>query len=103
MYTSTLIVYISAISDMNECSQSPAKCGEGQTCENYPGTYRCRCNNPGTYLVNGSCEGAKNFLRLLFELFDYMLVSMLPCSSDRHLRCRLRPVILPPQMANYLE
>ncbi|CAB3990733.1 3-oxoacyl-[acyl-carrier- ] synthase, mitochondrial, partial [Paramuricea clavata] len=42
--------------DINECSQSVAKCGEGQMCENYPGTYRCYCNSPGTYLVGGNCE-----------------------------------------------
>jgi hypothetical protein len=46
--------------DINECSQSVTKCGEGQRCENYPGTYRCYCNSPGTYLVGGNCEGRQD-------------------------------------------
>ena len=43
--------------DINECSQTPEKCGNGKSCKNYPGTYRCYCDSPGTFLVDGNCTG----------------------------------------------
>ena len=52
-------VCLSVLADIDECSQSPPKCGNDQACENYPGTYRCYCNSPGTNLENGMCEGKK--------------------------------------------
>ena len=46
-----------SVLDIDECSESPSKCGDDQRCENYPGTYRCFCDSPGTTLKNGTCEG----------------------------------------------
>ena len=64
--------------DINECSQSPAKCGNGQRCENYPGTYRCYCKSPGTYLENGDCRGICKdsfayYIHFNLELFGHDL------------------------------
>jgi hypothetical protein len=43
------------VADVNECSSS-TRCGSGQRCVNYPGTYRCYCNSPAQMITeSGQC------------------------------------------------
>ncbi|XP_028415949.1 uncharacterized protein LOC114539510 [Dendronephthya gigantea] len=64
------------VADINECSQSPAICGDGQKCENLPGTYRCYCASPGTHLVKGTCVGA-----FLYQL-EFTIIEGASYSND---------------------
>ena len=47
---------ITLLTDVNECEEGLAGCGENQVCENLYGAYRCVCKK-NTVMINGKCEG----------------------------------------------
>ncbi|CAB4025972.1 mucin isoform X1, partial [Paramuricea clavata] len=53
------------VADVNECSSS-TRCGSGQRCVNYPGTYRCYCNSPAQMITeSGQCINVITFQGIL--------------------------------------
>ncbi|CAB4004336.1 Sushi domain-containing 1, partial, partial [Paramuricea clavata] len=53
------------VADVNECSSS-TRCGPGQRCVNYDGTYRCYCNSAAQMISeSGQCINVITFQGIL--------------------------------------